>query len=137
MEDRLKQLKSQYSFDKKEFGKVLLIASASLFVVSVHSALVFDQAESEMRKVNNQFTEAKAIMDSPSFNNSLQALNSLKTTDIGRHFTKVAKAFNKVKGSLNHMEQVEKDMSRSAELYRWLVLVSMAGMVAGGSLIYV
>lgn len=128
------EIASRYSFDRKEFGKIVLIASASMLVVSAHAALVFTEAESEVDNVNQEFTEVEAMMDTEGFNDSLEALNSLQTTSVGTRFAKIATAFNRLGDSFTSLEETDQNLSRNAEMYRWLVLVSILGLATGGAL---
>lgn len=135
--EKLEELRSRYTFDSREFGKVLLVASVTLLVVSVHATLQFQQASEKTDALNDNLTETSGIINSQGFNESLEALESVRGTDIAPQFITAADAFRQASSSFSLAEEANKGLENSSQLYRWLVLLSIMGMVTGMSFIYI
>lgn len=138
--DQLERIPEKYRVDKRELGKVLLVASAAIFVVSVHSALTLNAAINEVDNTQSQLNEMEVIMESQSFNQSMSALESTDTyeqVDIYGQFSTAVDAFNSAEGAFNSMESVSEGLENSYGIYQWLVLTSILGMVAGAVIIYI
>lgn len=136
----MEKIPEEYKVDKRELGKVLLIASAAVFVVSVHSAMTLNSAIEGVHKTNNQLDDMSNIMQTQRFNQSMQALESTDTyeqVDIYGQFSAALKAFNTAEGAFDSMDRVSSDLKESYVTYQWLVLASILGGVAGAVIIYI
>jgi hypothetical protein len=138
--DQLERVPERYRIDKRELGKVLMIASAAVFVVSVHSALTLNAAVEEVDKTDKQLSEMEAIIESDSFNRSMQALESTDTyeqVDIYAQFSTAVEAFNSANQGFDSLDNVSQGLENSYNTYQWLVLISLLGLVAGAVIIYI
>jgi len=138
--DQLERIPEKYRVDKRELGKVLLVASAAFFVVSVHSALTLNAAIDEVDNTESQLNEMQAVMESQSFNQSMNALEGTDTdeqVDIYEQFSTAVEAFNSAEGAFASMESISEGLENSYSTYQWLVLASILGMVAGAAIIYI
>lgn len=138
--EQVERIPDKYRIDKRELGKVLLIASAAVFVVSVHSALTLNAAIDEVEKTDSQLSEMEAIIESDSFNQSMQALESTDTyeqVDLYGQFSTALEAFNSAQNGFNSIDDVSEGLENSYSIYQWLVLISLLGCVAGAVIIYI
>ncbi len=133
------RLEERYTVDRREFGKILVIASTALLVLSLHSALSFQSALSQVEKVNRDFDKARGIIESPGFNDSLEALQSVKGggSQITNQFVTASNAFLEARDALERSEKAEDDLEGTYQQYRWLVLIAVLGEVAGIAVIYI
>lgn len=134
---KLSEISDRYSIDKREFGKVLTVASIAIFVVSVHSAMEFGKASEDLKKVNRGFDKTSGVINSEGFNQSIEALESLKGTDIAPQFIRASKAFRSAQANLEKSEMAQNRLEESFETYRWLVLISILGTISGITVIYI
>lgn len=138
--EHLEKVPEKYRIDKRELGKILLIASAAVFVVSVHSALTLNAAIEEVDKTDSQLSEMEAIIESDSFNQSMNALESTDTfeqVDIYGQFSTAVEAFSSAGQGFNSLDDVSQGLENSYTTYQWLVLISLLGIVAGAVIIYI
>lgn len=138
--DWIERIPEQYRIDQRELGKVLLVASAAIFVVSVHATFTFNAALQEVEQTNNQLDEMELVMNSQSFNNSMQGIQDLTDTaeqrNIYGQFSTAVEAFQTAEEGLDSIDRVEQGLESSYENYQWLALISLLGIVAGGAIIY-
>jgi hypothetical protein len=138
--DWIERIPERYRVDKQELGKVLLVASAAAFVVSLHSAFTLDATIQQVDRTNSQFDELEVIMSSQSFNQSMEALESTDTyeqIDIYGQFSTAVDTFQTAEDGLESQEELSEGLDSSYETYQWLVLVSILGIVAGAAIIYI
>lgn len=131
------KLRQKYSLDKKELGKVLFIASAAFLVISVHAAMEFQSSMEDIEQTNNKLEETSAIINSEGFQDSIEALETVRGTQIAPQFIQASEAFNSAEEAINETQETEERLKSSYNSYRWVVLASILGMVAGASIIYV
>ncbi|MFT4867939.1 MAG: hypothetical protein ACI9LV_000551 [Candidatus Nanohaloarchaea archaeon] len=128
---------SDYTVNQEELGKVLLIASAALLVTSVHAALQFGDSHNKIQDLNQDLDRTQAVMNGEDFNESMEALESVQGTQIGPRFSSAVEAFNSAENSIQTAEEVESDLDTASVIYQWLVLISIMGVIAGLSLLYI
>ncbi|MFB6204396.1 MAG: hypothetical protein ABEJ75_01990 [Candidatus Nanohaloarchaea archaeon] len=136
----IEHVPERYRVDKRELGKVMIVASTALLVVAVHSVFVFQDAMSDVNRAEEKLSTAEAKMSSSGFNQSLQAIQSLDTyeqVNIYNHFREAAESFSAAKEALNSIESASEHLEASYRLYQWLVLISILGEVAGFAIIYI
>ncbi len=137
---KISELHNEYMIDQRELGKVMVIASTALLIVSVHATLVFQSSAKDVRQTNMNFDRAEAIISSPSFNDSVEALSTAKgttTTGVAASFAQAATAFQQAGKSLRLSDNAQDRLEDNAELYQWLVLVALLGEVAGVAVVYI
>jgi len=130
-------IEDKYRIDRIEFGKVLLVASIAVLVVSVQSAMKFESASQQVEDLNQDFTQTSAIINSDGFDESVEALQSIKGTDIAPKFIQASEAFRSAQTSLNKSKQAEQELENTYESYQWMVLISILGSVSGAAIIYI
>ncbi|MFB6207744.1 MAG: hypothetical protein ABEJ69_00165 [Candidatus Nanohaloarchaea archaeon] len=138
--DWIEHVPERYRVDKRELGKVMIVASTALLVVAVHSVFVFQTAMKDVRAADKQLEQADAIMSSPSFNQSMQAIDSIETfeeVNIYNQFQQASNAFHAANDAMVKVESARESMEANHELYQWLVLISILGEVAGVAVIYI
>ncbi|MFB6241383.1 MAG: hypothetical protein ABEJ36_01100 [Candidatus Nanosalina sp.] len=138
--EQFERIPERYRLDKRELGKVLVVASTALLVVSVHSVLVFQSTAEDVKKADKQLEKAQAVMSTSAFNQSMQAIGSIETfeeVNIYNQFRQASKAFSSAKNATSELSSARERIESSYELYQWLVLVSILGIVAGISVMYI
>ncbi|MFT4892367.1 MAG: hypothetical protein ACI8Z7_000139 [Candidatus Nanohaloarchaea archaeon] len=128
---------SDYTINQKELGKVILIASAALLVTSIHASLQFQDSHAKIQQLNQDLDRTEGVMQSEDFNDSIEALESVQGTQIGPRFSSAVEAFNSAENSIQNAESVESDLETSYNIYQWLVLIGIMGVIAGFSLLYI
>lgn len=132
----IQRFSENYFFDRMEFGEVLTVASAAILVVSLNSALLMQNSLEEVKDVNQEFEELDAIMSTDNFQSSMEALETT-AVEISQDFQRVYTGFQALNSSTESVSQLEKNLENRYEFYRWLILISLLGIVAGISLIYI
>lgn len=125
---------SDLKVNQRELGKVLLIASTVLLVVSLHSFYSFSEIETSVTDLNQQADETVALLNSETFNNSLQALRDVNALDINRKVVTVMEGMSSVRNSLQETQGVVQAAENSKKTYQWLSLISILGILSGAVL---
>ena len=125
---------SDLKVNQRELGKVLLIASTVLLVVSLHSFYSFSEIETGVTDLNQEADETVALLNSETFNNSLQALRDVNALDINRKVGTIAEGMSNVRSSLQETQGVVQVAENSKETYQWLSLISILGIISGAVL---
>ena len=125
---------SSLSIDQEELGKVLLIASFTLFLVSLHAFYSLSDIEQGLQDVNGEVSQTSAVLNSNTFNSSLQALREVNALNVESKVVRIIEGMNKANQALQSSEQLEKNVEGSKSTYQWLSLISLLGFVSGLSL---
>lgn len=135
----LEHVPERYRVDRRELGKVLIVASTAILFMSIHSILVVQSAMKDVKTAQDSLKEADARMSSQAFNESLQAIKSLDTydqVDIYNHFRQAGDAFTAARNTVDEVEAAADRLERNFHMYQWLVVISLLGEVAGIAVIY-
>lgn len=127
----------KYTLDKKEMGKVMLVASITLFIVSVHSVFILQNASSQASSLYDSLEKTDAIISSQDFNQSIDALEDTQGTRLAPRFMTAADAFRSAQNTTEKAEKLEADLNSDTQVYQWTALVSILGTVSGALLIYI
>ena len=119
------------SIDQQELGKILLIASFTLFLVSLHSFYSLSDIEQGLQDVNGEVSQTSAVLNSNSFNSSLQALRQVNALNVESKVVRIIEGMNKANQALQSSEQLEKNIEGSKSTYQWLSLISLLGIISG------
>ena len=120
--------------DQQELGKVLLIASTVLFMVSLHAFYSFSGVEEGLNNLSSETDETMAVLNSDSFNSSLQALREVDALNINRKVGTVISGMSEVRQVLQSAQEIETSAGRSRNTYQWLTLISLMGIISGAVL---
>jgi hypothetical protein len=119
------------SIDQQELGKILLIASFTLFLVSLHAFYSLSDIEQGLQDVNGEVSQTSAVLNSNTFNSSLQALREVNALNVESKVVRIIEGMNKANQALQSSEQLEKNVEGSKSTYQWLSLISLLGIISG------
>lgn len=121
-----------YTLDRAEMGKVLIVASATLLVVSAHAVLQFSATESKLSDAYTDSKRVSSLADSQSFNRSLRTLASFRTgTQVSRQVRTLVDTASTMQSASQDIQEAQQNLGEKREMYQWLVLISVAGLATG------
>ncbi len=130
-------LRSEYSLDKTEFGRFMVVVSTILLVVSVHSVVVLDSTVESIGESTHELEGSHSILSDDDFQSAINSLGGIQGSDVDQQIAMVAEGFNDAEAALDELKETEEDLEESKTMYQWLVVTGIAGMVAGLSVIFV
>ncbi|MFB6181167.1 MAG: hypothetical protein ABEJ93_04790 [Candidatus Nanohalobium sp.] len=134
--EKIRELEYEYTVDQREFGKVLVVVSATTFLISLMSLYQVMEVQESVEGVNSDFSKLDAVISSDRFNQSLSAIQSLEGTTSGQKFQYAAQTFRGMQHGLKQAEQAEHDLEHARSTYQWVILLSILGATAGVTVIY-
>lgn len=123
-----------FRVDQHELGKILLIASTVLLLVSLHAFYSFSGVEKGLENLSSEADETMALLDSDSFNSSLQALREVDALNINRKVENIISGMGDVRQVLESSEGLKSSAEKSRNTYQWLTLFSLLGIISGAVL---
>jgi hypothetical protein len=113
-------------------GKVLIVASATLLVVSAHAVLQFSATESKLSDAYTDSQRVSSVVESQSFNRSLRTLASFQTgTQVSRQVRTLVDTASTMESASQDIQEAQQNLGEKREMYQWLVLISVAGLATG------
>nr|EGQ40677.1 MAG: hypothetical protein J07AB56_14070 [Candidatus Nanosalinarum sp. J07AB56] len=123
---------TEYTLDRAEMGKVLIVASATLLVVSAHAVLQFSATESRLSDAYADSQRASSVVESQSFNRSLRTLASFQAgTQISRQVRTLVDTASAMETASQDIQEARQNLGDKREMYQWLVVISVAGLATG------
>lgn len=135
--DKINELEYEYTLDEKELGKTLIIVSFTLLLFSVHTILVMQPAIEEARNTEERLNQLDQVVNTPQFNQSLNAMQDLQSTSVADEIDYALQTFLAMQDTVTGQEEIYRNLEQTNTRYQWLVLVGLLGIIAGVSLIYV
>jgi len=136
IKQKMESIHTEYGIDQRELGKIMVIASTALLVVSIHAALTFQSASDSLESSNNDLQRAYGVIDSSSFQNMLDSLESIRSTAVRNEVETARQAFEQATGAMEETRETERMLQDRYDTYQWLTLISLMGVVAGVAVIY-
>lgn len=134
---RLEEVRHEYGVNTVEFGKILIIASTAMFVVSAHAVLTFKSASESLEDSNSELDRAYSVIDSDGFQNMLNALDSIGSSSVRNQLDTARSAFEGAGTAMESSRETEKMLENRYRTYQWVTLASILGIVAGVAVIFV
>jgi len=137
LKQKILEIEYGYWLDKREFGKVMIIASLAVLVVSVHGVYTINGAVEKASESSEQMRTAAVLVGSDNFQQSMESLASTGATIGGQDINEVLEDLQYTSDSVENMEELSNELEDNRETYQWTVLAGMLGMVTGITAIYI
>lgn len=137
LKNKIRELEYDYTLDEKELGKTLIIVSFTLLLFSIHTLLVMQPAIDEARTTEDRFNQLNEVVNTPQFNQSLNAIQDLQSTSVGNDIDYALQTFRGMQVTAEDQQDIYQHLEETNTRYQWLVLVGLLGIIAGVSIIYV
>jgi uncharacterized protein YoxC len=134
----LERYEHLYRFDQREFGKVMIIASLALLIVSVHALFTVSTAVEQASNSTERLETTGALLETQAFRDSLETLAATgATSQNGESIDQVIADVQYLTESLNGINELEQELQNAQTTYQWTVLISLLGLVTGITSIYI
>lgn len=137
LKNKIREFEYEYTLDENELGKTLIIVSFTLLLFSIHTILVMQPAIEEARTTEERLNQLDQVINTPQFNQSLNAMQDLQSTSVADEIDYALQTFQAMQDTVTGQEQIYQNLERTNRRYQWLVLVGLLGIIAGVSVIYV
>ena len=137
LKQKIQDIEYEYWLDKREFGKITIIASLAVLVVSIHAVYTINGAVEQASNSSEQMQRTAALVGSDRFQQSMESLGGTGTTINGRSIGEVVSELQYASESVNQMEDLSEELERTRTTYQWTVLIGILGLVAGITAIYI
>lgn len=134
---KIQEIEYQYWFDKKEFGKIVIIASLSMLIVSVHAIYTIDGAVEQASNSTERLQTTAALVSSNGFKQSMNSLSGTGVTIQGRSISEVVSDLQYASESIEGVEKLSSELEKARTTYQWTTLIGILGLVAGITSIYI
>lgn len=137
LKHRILQLHEEYGIDKVELSKIMVIASTTLMIISIHATMSFQSAHEGVSNANSELSEASAVVNSDQFQEGMDSISRLSESRLTNQMETAAESLQNANSSLEETRQAEEQLSSATEMYQWLVLIGILGNVAGVSMFFI
>lgn len=134
---RIQEIEYKYWFDKREFGKIVIIASLSMLVVSVHAIYTIDNAVEQASNSTERLQTTAALVGSEGFKQSMESLAGTGATIQGRSIGEIVADLQYASESVEGIEELSTELEEARTTYQWTALIGLLGLVAGITSIYI
>lgn len=134
--EKLESMERDYTVDTTELGEVMAVTSLALLMLSAHAALSLQDSLTQVENTNEELDRVEGIMSSESFQSSMEAVETT-AIEISQDFEQVYQGFSSLESTVTSLESVESNLRERYNFYRWLILISIIGVITGLSLIYI
>lgn len=126
-----------YALDQRELGKILIIVSFTLLVVSAHAVYTIDDAVEQASNSTERMEGVSIMVNSDRFQSSMESLDNTGMTIGGRTMSEVVEELQYMTDTVDEVDQLSQDLEEAQRTYQWTVLIGILGMVAGITVIYI
>lgn len=136
---RLFETFDQYTLDTTELGKVITVASISILLISIPSAIEYKDAYNELEQTNRDLDNLRGVMSTDGFEDGMESIETtLGDSNIpgAGEFRQLHSSFDQMNSTLTELETMETRYESSYQTYQWIILLSIVGGVSGLALIY-
>lgn len=136
LRERIREIEYEYTVDQRELGKVLLVVSTTVFLISLTSLYQTRSTVQHVEETRSDLSQLDAVVNSQRFNQSLSTIQNLQGTTEGQKYQYAAQTFRGMQHSIDEVDKAEKDLEGMQNMYQWMVLSSILGATAGLTVIF-
>jgi len=137
LKQKILEIEYSYWLDKREYGKVMVIASMAVLVVSIHGVYTINGAVEQASESSEQMRVTAVLIGSDSFQQSMERLAGTGATIGGQDINEVVDDLQYASDSVENLEELSNELEDTRKTYQWTVLAGMLGMVTGITAIYI
>lgn len=137
LKQKILEIEYNYWLDKREFGKVMTIASMAVLIVSIHGVYTLNESVEQASESSERMRTTAVLVGSDSFQQSMESLAGTGATIGGQDINEVVDDLQYASDSVESMEELSQELEDTRETYQWTVLAGMLGMVTGITAIYI
>ena len=137
LKQKIQDIEYSYWLDKREFGKVMIIASLSILVVSIHAIYTVNGAVEQASNSSERMESTAVLVSSDSFQNSMENFADTGATIGGEPISEVVSDLQYASESVQQVNELSQDLEQARTTYQWTVLLGILGLVAGITAIYI
>lgn len=135
--EKIDSLEKNYWFDQREFGKVMIIASLSLLVVSIHALFTINGAVQQASNSTDRLETTASLIESDGFQQSMESLAATGATIQGEGIEQVIKDLEYASNSVEGVQELSTELENAQKTYQWTLLIGILGIVVGITSIYI
>lgn len=133
----LERYEHLYRFDQREFGKVMIIASLALLIVSVHALFTIDGAVQQAQNSTERLETTAVLVSSDGFQQSMESLAATGATIQGQGIEQVIADLEYASNSVEGVQDLSSELENAQTTYQWTTLIGILGLVTGITAIYI
>lgn len=137
IKQKIEEYEHLYKFDQREFGKVMIIASLSLLVVSIHALYTIDGAVQQANNSTERLETTARLVGSDGFQQSMESLAATGATIQGQEIEQVIADLEYASNSVEGVQNLSTELENAQSTYQWTVLIGILGLVTGITAIYI
>lgn len=131
------ELERDYQIDEAELGKLLVVSSLALMAVSIPAAISLQNAQASVENASTDLSSAQAIVSSDSFSSSLENLRQAAGGNLASSVDEISNSVAATEDGIESLEEAETELDEQVEIFQWLSLISILGLVSGLAIIFV
>lgn len=132
----IRQLEDQYFIDTTELGKVMVVASITIFFVAGYALTTFTDAQKQIDSLEENQRYLQGILEDENFQESYEAIQTTPSEQVGLQFEQALDAYEQMNNTIEYTEIANKELDRKTQLYQWVVLISILSSIVGLTLIF-
>lgn len=136
LKKKFQEFEYRHRIDQREVGRILLVASTTLLIFSLHGVVNLSSSAESLDSLESNYSSVSSMVGTEEFNDTVQALEDVQGGEIGQRMQYTADVFRGLQGTSSSIQSAAEEVDSLTDMYRWLVLLSVLGIVAGISLIY-
>ena len=128
------QVTQKINITQQEIGKMLIVASLTLLIFSSINLITLQDINQDLQGVESNYTQINTIIQSENF---LQGIEDLQTEEIGDEALSATLILNSALENTATLSETQQDLEETHETYQWMILISILGIIAGITTIYI
>lgn len=120
-----------------ELAKLIIVISLVTMAFAGHAIFTLQDSIDDMQTFEEDYDFAMEIMETQSFNQSLNLLSVSVQTGQGSSFLEVVQAMRQSQDSFQTYQQARRNLEQTYQRYQWLFLLGLLGLIAGVTIIFV
>ncbi len=127
----------EYTLDQQELGKILIIFSLTLIILSSYGVYQLSEVQKMTESNQEDLRGVNLIVQSERFEDSVQSLERSGMTIDGQPISQVAEEFSYMANTSENVRMMDQRVSNTKSTFQWLVMIGVLGVVAGITVMYV
>lgn len=127
-------LKEKINLNQTDLGVIIMVTSLTVLIFSTATLFTLQDTNETLQQVESNYTQINTAIDTENFQ---QGLEDLETEQISDEAVRSTLILSNALQSTTELTQAQQEVEQTQENYQWLILLSILGIIAGITTIYV
>lgn len=128
------QATQKININQQEIGKMLTLVSLTMLIFSSITLVTLQDINQDLQDVESNYSQINTLIQTQDFQ---QGIEDLQTEEISDEALSATLILTNALENTSDLSETSQQLEETHETYQWMILISILGIIAGITTIYI